>query len=80
MRAEHPGASVRHITWQLRLAGSVQDLGDSRADLLVTLRTLTGDRSLNLLDVEPGSVILTLEGSEEGYRVLRSLGDSGQLR
>lgn len=69
-------------TWILILK---TDHGDKLSEvklisIIELLRKLSGDSSLKLVDVKSGSIILKLEGSEEGFRVIQDIVESGTLR
>lgn len=72
--------SKTKIHWVLILDGDLADLPKKRSEAIVKhLRQLTQDESLKLNNIEPGSIILKLEGSEEGFRIIDSLYKSGKL-
>lgn len=74
--------SSQQITgdWRIVLAIERERVSDAAiADIVRTLRRLTGDDKLTLRSLERGSVILTLRGSADGYKVLEDLFRSGKL-
>jgi hypothetical protein len=67
--------------WVLILNANL-DESFSRADLESTierLRYLSGDESLRIDSIEYGSIILKLDGSEEGFKVIQALYKEGKL-
>jgi hypothetical protein len=66
--------------WAVVLDGTFNDLSSEKAEALINhLRQITGDESLELRKIEPGSIILKLEGSEEGFKILQTLYKEGKL-
>ena len=64
------------------LLASLKDTKINRAKLKAIekqLQKLTGDASITIVDVEEGSIKITLKGSEEGLQRLQELFDSGEL-
>jgi RNA polymerase sigma factor (sigma-70 family) len=68
------------VVYEFVLTGSVNEVSKQKLEAVVAhLRDITGDASLTLLKIESGSIKLILEGSEEGFRLLRSLVETGEL-
>jgi len=68
------------IIWKFVLAGTLNDIDQVKLEKIIDhLRKLSGDTSLTLSKVEQGSIVLMLEGSEEGFKVIESLFKAGQL-
>ena len=68
------------IVWKFVLAGTLNDVDQVKSEKIIEyLRKLSGDTSLTLSKVEQGSIVLMLEGSEEGFKVIESLFKAGQL-
>ncbi|MEO1209253.1 MAG: TIR domain-containing protein [Cyanobacteria bacterium J06638_20] len=66
--------------WKFVLEGTLDDIDNVKLKNIVDhLIKLSGDASLTLRKAEQGSIILTLEGSEEGFKVIESLFNAGQL-
>jgi DNA-directed RNA polymerase specialized sigma24 family protein len=69
-------------TWSITLEGqltrTVADVELIEA-IAAELRRLTGDASLSLTSIQQGSIIIELQGSDEGFKVIESLINSGQL-
>lgn len=62
------------------IAGSIEEIDKQKLDAIVgLLRKLGGDTSIEILDVEEGSIKLILGGSSEGLDRLKDLFESGQL-
>lgn len=69
------------LTLRLVLDGAFDDTTEQKAQTIVEyLRQLSGDASLSLKKVEPGSIVLVLEGTEEGLKIIQSLVTTGQLK
>jgi small subunit ribosomal protein S1 len=68
------------VMYEFVLTGSVDEVSKPRLEAIVNhLREITGDTSLTLLKIESGSIKLVLEGSAEGFRLLESLINAGEL-
>ena len=68
------------IKYEFVLTGSVDEVSRQKLEAIVAhLQTITGDSSLTLLRVEPGSIKLILEGSEAGFRQLENLFNQGRF-
>jgi serine/threonine protein kinase len=66
--------------WRIVLAADLQDLdSDSIERLIEELRRLSGEQTLRLVSIEHGSVILILEGSDDGFKVIDHLVRTGNL-
>jgi hypothetical protein len=66
--------------WTLVLEGSVEKFDQSRAKaVLDELRAMSGDSSLTIKKIESGSIIIRLDGEDEGYRVLSALYKAGKI-
>jgi RNA polymerase sigma factor (sigma-70 family) len=81
---ESPTRSVsfKHtqVVYEFVLTGSVDEVSKQKLEAVVAhLRGITGDTLLTLLRIESGSIRLILEGSEEGFRLLQSLIENGEL-
>lgn len=62
------------------LEGNLEDISQADLAILVNrLRKLSGDASLEIVHVEQGSIVLRLSGSEDGFRVIRHLWETGQI-
>jgi RNA polymerase sigma factor (sigma-70 family) len=82
--SDSPTQSVKPIptkvVYEFVLTGSIDEISTKKLEAIVAhLRKITGDASLTLLKIEPGSIKLILEGSEEGFRALKSLVETGEL-
>ncbi|MEM9092630.1 MAG: pentapeptide repeat-containing protein [Cyanobacteria bacterium P01_F01_bin.53] len=63
------------------IAGSIEEIDKQKLDAIVALlRKLGGDAEIEILDIEEGSVKLTLGGSEKALHRLQELFDSGGLQ
>jgi hypothetical protein len=68
------------IEYSFVLSGNIDEIDKRKLEAIVMhLREVTGDVTLTLLKVESGSIKLTFEGSEEGFKSLKSLVLSGEL-
>jgi DNA-binding PadR family transcriptional regulator len=66
--------------YEFVITGKVNDISRQQLEAIVVhLQKTTGDTSITLLKVEEGSIKLILEGSEEGFYILQSLINSGEL-
>jgi len=64
----------------LVLTATMAEIDRIRAEAIVAhLRELTGDARLTIKRVEEGSVQIVAEGSRDGYELLKSLAESGEL-
>jgi hypothetical protein len=64
----------------LVLTGTIDEIDKPLAEAIVEhLRTITGDASLTLKRIEPGSIKLFLEGSQDGLERLETLIREGRL-
>lgn len=62
------------------LQGSLKDISKPDLDILVDLlRELSGDQTIKILDVQSGSIVLKLSGTEEGFRILKELWETGKI-
>src|SRR5262245_25792364 len=65
--------------WRIRLNFTINASDYPRVQAIVAeLQQLSGDSSLRLLKIYPGSVVLVLEGSQDGFERIKSLVESGQ--
>lgn len=80
LRSLLPISRIKSV-WSLSLHHAA--LGDvplsAFSALVARLRSLSGDTELAVRRVVPGSVVLILEGSQDGYTVIRSLAEEGKL-
>ena len=68
------------VTYQFILAGEVDEVSQQKlADIVKYLQNLSGDISIELKRLSAGSIILELEGYEEGYKILEALYKEGKL-
>jgi hypothetical protein len=76
-----PYEETSETKWVLILNGTLgDDLAREQIETLIErLRHLSGDASLKLDDIKSGSIILKLDGSEEGFKVIQSLHKEGKL-
>ncbi len=69
-----------NVRWALVLSGTVSDVDRPVANAIVEhLRKISGDATLTLTRIKPGSVILILDGSLEGFERMRALLRKGAL-
>jgi hypothetical protein len=81
-KAVFPGAKPMRVKWQIVLEGELSntfDDSDLINRLIQQLKELTQDQSLTCEKAENGSIVLTLKGTEEGFKVIEALFKSGQL-
>jgi tetratricopeptide (TPR) repeat protein/nucleoside phosphorylase len=70
----------RTVRWAIVLTGTVAEVDKARAEAIVMhLRQLAQDTRLTLRRIEPGSVVLVLEGTLAGFQEIRDLFDEGAL-
>lgn len=68
------------MKWEFVWSATIDQARKSRVEaILIQLRELAIDENLTILEVREGSVILVLEGSQEGFDRLSELFKSGQL-
>jgi hypothetical protein len=68
------------VIWKLVLEGTLDDVAQGKLETIVDqVRKLSRDNSLALNQIEQGSIVLILEGSEEGFKIVESLFRTGQL-
>lgn len=66
--------------WVIVLDASLEDTSNEKIESIIErIKYLAGDNSLKLNQVETGSIILKLEGSEEGFRIIQTLYKEGRL-
>jgi len=76
-RKELPGNADLEIV----LDGNLKDISSADLAILVDrLRKLSGDSSIQLFDIEEGSIIVRLNGTEEGFRIIKELWETGKLK
>jgi DNA-binding NarL/FixJ family response regulator len=69
------------IKWTFVLSATIDDMDKPTVEaILEHLRKLSGDASLTLKKIDKGSVILTLEGSDDGFERIQFLVESGSLK
>lgn len=72
--------STTKTKYEFVLTGNFDEIDKGKLDAIFThLKKMTGDTSLTLLKIEPGSIKFVLEGSEDGFRLLERLVTSGKL-
>lgn len=75
-KSSHTGGNC-----QIVLDGNLEEISRSDLQILIhQLRTLSKDPSIIVVDIKSGSIVLRLEGSEEGFKVLRELWRTGQIK
>jgi hypothetical protein len=68
-------------SFALKLDGNLEDLSPEILELiLLEIHFLSKDSSITLHRIKEGSIILDLDGTEEGAKILQSLFESGQLK
>ena len=71
----------REIDCRIVLDGELEEVSIQDLEILVhQLRKFSGDKSIEILGIEKGSIVLKLSGSEEGFKVLLELWKTGQLQ
>lgn len=66
--------------FKIVLKGNLEDI--SKVDLAILreqLRKLSDDSSIEIIQVEKGSIILKLSGTDEGFRIIKELWETGKL-
>lgn len=74
--------SVEKVSWKVVFDGALSGTSDDAKlmeDIVSELRRLSKDTSLTLIKFENGSIVVYLDGSDEGYKIIASLINSGQL-
>jgi nucleoside phosphorylase len=67
--------------WRMTVDADINDISPEILERIIAqIRQVSGDKSVSLKKTETGSIILTLEGTEEGFKIIRSLFNSGQLK
>jgi RNA recognition motif. (a.k.a. RRM, RBD, or RNP domain) len=62
------------------LKGNLDDTSSADLEIILNhLRRISGDSSIKIFRVEEGSIILKLSGTEEGFKILQNLFQTGQL-
>ena len=62
------------------IAGSIDSVDQKKLQAIVTLlQKMTGDTSIEIIDIQEGSIRLILNGSEQGLERILSLYESGEL-
>ena len=62
------------------IAGSIEEIDKHKLDAMVALlRKIGGDASIEILDIDEGSIKLILGGSPEGLERIKNLFESGQI-
>lgn len=70
----------KRATYSIKIQGTITEFDDQRLESIVgRLKDLSGDVSLTLKRIEPGSVLLIFTGTEEGFSVLSRLMRSDAL-
>lgn len=73
--------SIPPVKWVIVLSATIDDINKPMAETIVKhLQQLSGDATLTLQKIEQGSVIITLQGSEDGFERIHSLLQSGELK
>ncbi len=68
------------VEWMMILSGTFDDSVKEKAEVIIEhLRELSGDTSLTLKKVGSGSIVLTIEGSKESFKIFESLFKSRKL-
>jgi uncharacterized protein YjbI with pentapeptide repeats len=68
------------VEWMMILSGTFDDKAKEKAEIIIEhLRELSGDTSLTLKRISPGSIVLTIEGSQESFKIFDSLFRSNKL-
>ncbi|MFB2768735.1 DUF1822 family protein [Pelatocladus sp. BLCC-F211] len=76
---EKPTGTLK-TTYEFVLTGKVSEVSIPTLEAIVAhLRKITGDTSLTILEIKSGSIKLILEGTEEGFQLLKSLVERGEL-
>ena len=66
--------------FSLVLTGHLEDISDKDLKILLAqLRKLSGDSSFEILNVEQGSIIIKLRSSEDGFKAIKHLLETGQI-
>jgi hypothetical protein len=80
-RLKSQEVSRKGVKWVITLNATLDDIDQEMTEKIVEdLKRWSGDVTLTLQKIESGSVILTLEGSEDGYKKIKALLQSGKLQ
>lgn len=75
-----PIQNVARTEWMLVLSGTFDDTVKEKVEALIEhLQQLTGDTSLTLKKIKAGSIILIIEGSQESFKLIETLFNSGEI-
>ena len=67
--------------WAIVLSATIDDIDKPMAEAIIShLQKLSGDTNLTLKKIDSGSVILSLEGSEDGFIKIKRLLEAGELK
>jgi hypothetical protein len=67
--------------WLVEFKATLENLDEQQLEAIVySLRQISGDASLTLQKVEPGSVRFFLEGSSDGVERIKTMHEKGQLK
>ena len=65
---------------EINLQGNLEDLSEQTVDALVDyLQDIANDKSIKIIFARKGSIILRLTGTEEGFRIIKDLWESGKI-
>ncbi|MEO0988489.1 MAG: pentapeptide repeat-containing protein [Cyanobacteria bacterium J06639_14] len=75
-----PSSEICGQRLSFAIAGSIEKIDKSKLDAIVALlRTLGGDTTIEILDMDEGSLKLILGGSQKALERIQSLFESGEL-
>jgi hypothetical protein len=80
LEQEHASRQVKQGQWVITLTGTVDEMQVPVLEAIVShLRELSGDAQLTIKKIKAGSVILVLDGTEDGFSHIEYLFRTGQL-
>lgn len=73
-------ATKAECRWEAVLDGDLRTFtGGMLTELLETMRRASNDQTLRIYRIEQGSIVLILEGSKEGFQIIKNLHENGKL-
>jgi hypothetical protein len=68
------------LSWQLTLDGDFENISPQlRESIILELRQLSKDTSLMIESIRDGSIVIVLDGTEEGFKIIQSLYKEGKI-
>jgi hypothetical protein len=68
------------LSWQLTLDGDFENISPQlRESIILELRQLSKDTSLMIESIRDGSIVIVLDGTQEGFKIIQSLYKEGKI-